>query len=527
MLTPTRPSDIDYGELGFWEDRTLSSFLDEAASSRPDAVAIHTGTGSISYATLRHGVATLAASIAPRWMCRHDVATVLLPNWPEAAQVIHAVSWVGGVVCPVVTTYRQAEMSFILGQSRPKVVFIPHVFRGFDYVAMFSEILAGIADPPIVIVVRPQGELPPGFHPFDELVTNSEAVARVGDPADISMLLYTSGTTSQAKGVLHSHQTIVWEMRSIIRELELGADDRTFMASPVGHLTGIVYGVFLPTLLTQSLSLLDTWDSAAAVDIIERDRCTFSLGATPFLSGLIAEYTRRSIPSSLRMFICGGADIPAGLISRGADTLVANVTRTYGSSEMPVYSISGPSASRQAWSETDGTPVPPGQGYLINVRDGVGELVVRGPELFLGYLDPALNESAFTPDGFFKTGDLVELHSSGALTVRGRVKDIIIRGGENISALEIEDSLRRHADIDDAAVVGYADPTMGERVAAFLVLRSGAGHLPPDVGAFLTSCGLAAHKRPEWVEVVADLPRTASGKVQKQILRQRLADAAV
>lgn len=527
MLVPTRPSDAEYRRAGFWEDRTLSSFLAEAAESRPDAIAVTDDPNPVSYRELRDSAAGLASALRERNVRARDVVTVVLPNWPEAVEVIHGATWAGCVINPVVTTYRHAELSFILRQSGTRAIFIPHVFRGFDYVAMLDEVLAGMVDPPLVIVVRPRGELPTGFIAFDGLVGQGRPVAPAGSPSDICLLLYTSGTTSEPKGVLHSHQTVVWEMRSMVRELGLRhEDDSFFMASPVGHLTGIVYGVYLPALLRQRVSLLDVWDPEAAVGIIERDACRISLGATPFLRGLTVAYDRRRETSSLRIFLCGGADVPPDLVNEACSVLGAAVTRTYGSSELPTFSVSGPTAPIQQRACTDGLPIHPAEGYLINERGGVGELVVRGPELFLGYLDGSLNDGAFTADGFFRTGDLVEFDDSGALTVRGRVKDIIIRGGENISALEVETHLREHDAVEDAAVVGYPDSTMGERVAAFLVLGPDATPAAPlvaeEIGAFLQGRGLAAHKRPETIEFVAELPRTASGKVQKQLLKQRL-----
>ncbi|CAN5493771.1 cyclohexanecarboxylate-CoA ligase [soil metagenome] len=525
MLAKTRTTDIDDSYGGIWEGRTLSSFLDVAAHSAPTATAISSDPHCVSYRELRDATASLAAAITQRWVRPHDVVTVFLPNWPETVLAIHAVTWAGCVVSPVVTTYRRAELTFILAQSRSRVIFIPHVFRGFDFVELVAETVADMADPPAVIVVRPQGDLPEGFIAFDALLHDEPAMDPIGDPSDICLLLYTSGTTSQPKGVLHSHQTIVWEMRSIIRELQLGGGDGTFMASPLGHLTGIVYGVYLPVMLTESTALLDIWDADTAADIIERFGCRVSLGATPFLRGLTTVYERRGIVCSLRVFICGGADVPPDVVMHGSQTLGCLVTRTYGLSEMPTFSISGTNAPLEQRAYTDGTPVWPAEGHLINVSDGVGELVVRGPELFLGYLDPALNEDAFTSDGYFRTGDLVSIDARGVITVRGRMKDIIIRGGENISALEIEDHLRDHVCIEDVAVVGYPDTMMGERVAAYLVVSPGFTEEPLDIGEYLKSRGLAAHKRPELIHVVAELPRTASGKVQKQLLRAQAVDS--
>ncbi|MCV7177817.1 AMP-binding protein [Mycolicibacterium sphagni] len=523
MLLATRRSGADYLAAGYWEKRTVSSFLDGTASSAPDQIAVRTGSGDISYRELRDDVTAVAAGLKMRGVCRHDVVTVMLPNWPEAVPAIHGVTWAGCVVNPVVTTYRRAELSFILEQSASRAVVIPHVFRGFNYVDMLAEIMSTMVDAPLAVVVRPQGPLPAGFISFDEVVGSAEDVDAEGDPADICLLLYTSGTTSQPKGVLHSHQTVLWEMRSMIREFVLGHGDRFFMASPVGHLTGIVYGIYLPTLLRQSVSLLDVWDAGKAAEVIERDRCRVSLGATPFLDGLVDEYRRRGTTSSLKLFLCGGADVPPDLVAEGSRVLDALVTRTYGSSEMPTYSVSGPQATLELRSTTDGTPLSPSNGHLINATEGVGELVVRGPELFLGYLDPSLNASAFTDDGYFRTGDLASVSDSGAITVRGRLKDIVIRGGENISTLEVENHLRQHRDICDVAVIGYPDDRMGERVAAILVLSEGVSPDEIDVVGFLKARGLAAHKFPERIMAVADLPYTASGKVHKQLLRQQLA----
>jgi cyclohexanecarboxylate-CoA ligase len=523
MLTPTRTTLHEYRSAGFWEDRTLSSFLAEASADHPNAVAVCTAADSVSYRQLRESAARVAAGLRCRGVQRHDVVTIMLPNWPEAVEAIQGVHWAGCVLNPVVSTYRSAELTYILRQSGARAILIPHVFRGFDYVAMLSELMRDMDNPPLVVVVRAEGELPQGFTTFEALRSAEPVETCAGDPRDICLLLFTSGTTSDPKGVLHSHQTVVWEMRSMVRELELGTgDDSTFMPSPVGHLTGLVYGVYLPSLLGQSTSLLDVWDADAAVDIIERDGCRISLGATPFLRGLVNAYRDRGMSSSLRLFLCGGADVPADLVEEAGGVLDAAVTRTYGSSEFPTFSVSRPSAPVARRAGTDGLPIHPAEGKLIAAHDGIGELAVRGPELFLGYLDSRLNEQAFTEDGYFRTGDLVHIDESGAVTVRGRLKDIIIRGGENISALEIETHLLTHPAVDDVAVVGYVEEAMGERVGAFVVLRSEAEVTVESMGTYLQGRGLAAHKRPEAIEIVAELPRTASGKVQKHVLRQQL-----
>ncbi|MFF0366425.1 AMP-binding protein [Micromonospora sp. NPDC005087] len=520
MLKPTRPAPRAYREQGYWADRTLTSYLVTAPADR---LALTEGGRRFTYGELTDLTGRLAGALAGIGVHQHDVVTVELPNWWEAALTFHALAWAGCVTNPVVPIYRQDELTFILRQARSAVVVVPHVFRGFDYVEMMREILPRLDHRPTVVVVRPQGPLPEDFVAFDDLLTGADRPEPVGDPDDICLLLYTSGTTSEAKGVLHNHQTIVFEMQSIIDWMALTEDDRTFMGSPVGHLTGIVYGVWLPTLLRQSTSLLDVWEPGRAVDIIEGDRCTFSLGATPFLRGLVDEYARRGTPSALTTFLCGGADVPPALIRQARRQLDATVSRSYGSSELPVYCTSGPAISPDIAAETDGLPIPPDDGYLINVTDGVGELVARGPELFLGYLDPALNAEAFTPDGFFRTGDLATISPEGAVAIQGRSKDIIIRGGENISAAQVEQHLLEHPAIADVAVVAMPDEKLGEKACAFVVAAAGADPVaPPDLVAFLTGRGVAIQKCPERVETVAELPRTPSGKIQKFLLREQV-----
>lgn len=522
MLVPTRPAPAHLREQGHWADRTLTSFLVEATESHPDRLALSEGGLHLTYRELSDRAATAAAALGELGVERHDVVTVELPNWWEAAVTFHALAWAGCVTNPVVPIYRHAELTFILRQARSAAVVVPHVFRGFDYVAMMAEILPELDHRPTVVVVRPQGELPEGFVAFEDLLrARTDKPAPVGDPDDICLLLYTSGTTSEAKGVLHNHQTLVHEMHSIISTMRLTTDDRTFMGSPVGHLTGIVYGVYQPTILRQSTSLLDVWEPNAAVDLIEADRCTFSLGATPFLRGLLDVYAERGVDSSLTGFLCGGADVPPALITRARAELGATVSRSYGASEIPVYCTCGPDADPRLAAETDGLPIPPGEGHLIDVVDGVGELVVRAPDLFLGYLNEKLNEDAFTEDGFFRTGDLATISPEGAIAIQGRSKDIIIRGGENISALQVEQHLLEHPDIDDIAVVAMPDAKLGEKACAFIVSSTSSQLSTRDLLTFLTGRGVAVQKVPERVELVPELPRTASGKIQKFLLRER------
>jgi cyclohexanecarboxylate-CoA ligase len=302
--------------------------------------------------------------------------------------------------------------------------------------------------------------------------------------------------------------------------------DTVFMPSPVTHITGFLFGLLMPPMLGMKAVFLDIWDPVAAVELVEAETCRFTMGATPFLHGLVEEHERRGHPSSLRIFMCGGADVPPPLVRRAHAVLDTHVARIYGSSEFPTYCCGRPGDDLDICAETDGMPLGPVECRLDLETGGVGELLVKGPELFVGYLDPGLNEAAFSGDGYFRTGDLASIDHRGAITIRGRQKDIIVRGGENISAKEVEDVLYAHPLVREVAVVAMPDPVLVERVCAFVVPAAGDGPTLADLAAFLDGAGLARQKYPERLELVAELPMTASGKVQKFVLRQLLAAGA-
>jgi cyclohexanecarboxylate-CoA ligase len=259
----------------------------------------------------------------------------------------------------------------------------------------------------------------------------------------------------------------------------------------------------------------------AGVGIIEGGGCTFSVGATPFLRGLCDEYARRGSASSLTGFVCGGADVPPALVRRAAEVLGAVVVRAYGLTEMPTVTCGGPDDPARIRQDTDGRLTGSSEARLAGPVDGVGELEVRGPELCLGYLDPAHTAESFTADGWFRTGDLATISPGGGITIAGRAKDIIVRGGENISVKEVEDYLLEHPAVGDVAIVGVPDDTLGERACAFVVP---AGTAPPpalrELTAFLLGYEIAKHKLPEYLLVTDRLPRTESGKIQKFRLRE-------
>jgi cyclohexanecarboxylate-CoA ligase len=419
-------------------------------------------------------------------------------------------------------------VSFILRQAASKAMFVPATFRSFDYSAMLAEIRAELPDLHTVVVVG--DDEADGDISYEALIAQGRtrplaAVERsANDPA---LLLYTSGTTAAPKGALHTHNTLDYEIRSMIEFFGLSHNDVVFMPSPVGHITGVVCGILLPLSLGTTLVLLDVWEPGRALSLIAAHRCSFTVAATPFLHGIVhhSDLAKTDI-SALRVFMCGGADIPPELIASSSAALDCMVVRAYGSTEYPSATASNQDDPPDKRASTDGRAMGAAQVRVVDESGSdapagvVGEVLVRGPELFVGYLDTNLNDDAFTSSGWFRTGDLGRLDADGYLEVTGRRKDIIIRGGENISVKEIEDHLFGHPKIGDVAVVATPDPVLGERVCAVIVPALGQTITLDEVTEWLRAARFAKQKLPERLIVLDELPRTASGKVQKFKLRE-------
>jgi acyl-CoA synthetase (AMP-forming)/AMP-acid ligase II len=378
-------------------------------------------------------------------------------------------------------------------------------------------------------VVRGQAD---GCTPWESLLdrTCAEGV-EAADPNAVKLVLYTSGTTGNPKGVLHSHNTIMSEIDAVIGFWGITQRDVVLMPSPVTHITGYLYALEVAFAAGVKVVFMERWNAAQAADLIAEHGVTFSVGATPFLKELVAEVeTRRSLLPSLRLFMSGGAPVPPELIHRANAVLKGCLAfRVYGSSEAPTVTLGIRSrAEAQRGADTDGRIV----NHEVRLCDPVtgapmdcgseGEICTRGPEMMLGYTDPAQTEDSFDADGYFHTGDLGYFVEGGYLCINGRKKDLIIRGGENISPKEIEDVLHTHPAIREAAVVAMPHERLGEGVCAFVIAQPGHGIDVAGMAAFLEQAGLARQKFPERVELVEDLPRTASGKVQKNVLRERL-----
>lgn len=473
----------------------------------------------------------LCAAIQAMGLVAGDVISFQTPNWHEAA-VINLAACAGGFVAnPIVPIYRDAEVGFMLRDSRSKLFFFSEHFRGFDYAAMVERIRPDLPDLVATVPVRAADPHGIGYAALLDKGRNLDPAFPAADPDRVKMLLYTSGTTGRPKGVLHSHRTLARAMTFSSRWWKLEPRETLLMPSPVTHISGYANGLEMPFFAGARSILMENWDAAEAVRLIEEHGVAGTVAATPFLRELAicAEAEGKTLPS-LRFFACGGAAVPPEVVRKANARFGRTVAfRAYGSSEAPLVTpgireddpgeIAATSDGRIADYEVrtvdgDGKDLSPGE---------EGELLVRGPALFIGYSDPDDNAEAFDSEGFFRTGDIGVVSADGVLTITGRKKDLIIRGGENISAKEIEDALHRHPAIAETAVVSMPHDRMGEGICAVIIPRGEARPHLSELAEFLSAQGLARQKCPERVVWVNSLPQTPAGKVRKDIVRQMAA----
>jgi len=512
-------------------DNAISTLLKRTAAAKPHVQQLFWSGGvltSVSFAELDRVGRAMAAALRSLGIGKGDGVAVQMPNRPETSAAYRACFSLGAVLTPVVHIYGPAELTFILRQSRAKVLIIPDSWRGVD----FEERVRALGDCPdlrhVIVVGTPTLA---GALSWSSLLQAAE-----GDlpdveisPDDPALLLYTSGTTSDPKGVIHSSRSLLSELdQRLACSEDPGAT--TFSAWPAGHIGG--FGSLLNPQLTGGASvIMDRWDPDVGVQLMAQHRVARTAGVPVFLNELLdyAASTGADL-SSLTSYMTGAANVPPSLVERAAAAGIS-VFRAYGSSEHPTVTASQPDASLFSRAYTDGPVLPGGEVRLLDADDrdvagvGEGEIVTRGPERFLGYSDPSLNAEAFTADGWYRTGDIGRFDKD-LLIITDRKKDIIIRGGENISSKEVEDVLARHPAVREAAVFAVPHPRLGEGVCAAVVLQEGTSLDLDALRAHFADAGIARQKAPERLEVVPEFPRTPSGKVKKFELRQRFAAPA-
>jgi acyl-CoA synthetase (AMP-forming)/AMP-acid ligase II len=527
-----------YVRDGWWTDATLGSTVARQLAAHPaSSVSIWSRSRGWrgTYADIDAEARRLVTLLRDLGVEPGATVAFQLPNWREAFASFAGLALGGYVVVPVVHIYGRKEVAFILEQSGAAAYVSPLAYGHVDYAAIVD---AAAPDALRVHVVVGEDDVPPSPSgvarvPWSACADRKPALDLPAvRPEDVAVLAYTSGTTSDPKGVIHDHRTMLAELRHMQAWFAKGTPK--LIGSPVTHATGML-GLLAPLETGQPIHLIDRWDPGHALEVMLEAGIGGGVGASVFLASLLdhSDFTPRHAALMDRIGL-GGAPVPIALAERAASHGIA-IIRAYGSTEHPSTTGSQYEDPEDRRHRTDGRALPGVELRLVDA-DGApvpagapGEILSRGPELCLGYTDPALTAAAFDAEGWYRTGDVGVLDAHGFLTITDRVKDIIIRGGENVSAAEVEGALQTLAGVAEVAVVAAPDARLGEHACAIVRMRPGAP--PPtldDVTAHLARAGLARPKWPEELRVVDDFPRTASGKVRKVDLRAwlRAADPA-
>lgn len=518
---------------GLWRDETLLDHFRRNVARLGDKVAVIATRAEqgdetrLTYADLDRLSDRVAVGLARRGVGEGDVVSFQLPNWWQFTVLHLAALKVGAVSNPLMIIFRERELTFMLGLAESKVLVVPVKFRNVDHRAIAKAVQAGVPTLAHVVVVDGEGE-----EAFDRLIADDATAAELAAirgrrlSADaVIELLYTSGTTGEPKGVSHTSNTMLANLVPFAERLHLGEGDVIHMPSPMAHQLGFMYGLVLPAMLGATAVLQDIFVAATMAKQIAEEEATFTMGATPFLNDLSDHCiaTGTTTPT-LRIFVSAGAPIPRPLVTKARRALGAAIISAWGMSENGAVTTTRLEDPEDKVTGTDGCPLP---GMAVRVVDPAGHVVetgqegqlqVRGCSNFIGYMKrPGLAQ--VDGDGWFDTGDIARMDADGYIRIAGRSKDIIIRGGENIPVVEVEDMLFKHPAVATVAIVGYPDARLGERACAYVVLRPGAMLSFDEMVAYLKEQKMAVQYIPERLEVVEDVPRTPSGKIQKFKLR--------
>ncbi|HEC3532051.1 TPA: medium-chain fatty-acid--CoA ligase [Escherichia coli] len=518
-----------YRQQGLWGDASLADYWQQTARAMPDKIAVVDNHGaSYTYSALNHAASCLANWMLAKGIESGDRIAFQLPGWCEFTVIYLACLKIGAVSVPLLPSWREAELVWVLNKCQAKMFFAPTLFKQTRPVDLILPLQNQLPQLQQIVGVDKLAPATSSLSLSQIIADNTPLTTAITTHGDeLAAVLFTSGTEGLPKGVMLTHNNILASERAYCARLNLTWQDVFMMPAPLGHATGFLHGVTAPFLIGARSVLLDIFTPDACLALLEQQRCSCMLGATPFVYDLLNLLEKQPADlSALRFFLCGGTTIPKK-VARECQQRGIKLLSVYGSTESSPHAVVNLDDPLSRFMHTDGYAAA---GVEIKVVDDArktlppgceGEEASRGPNVFMGYFDePELTARALDEEGWYYSGDLCRMDEAGYIKITGRKKDIIVRGGENISSREVEDILLQHPKIHDACVVAMPDERLGERSCAYVVLKAPHHSLSlEEVVAFFSRKRVAKYKYPEHIVVIEKLPRTASGKIQKFLLR--------
>lgn len=519
-----------YRQQGLWGDASLADYWQQTARAMPDKIAVVDNHGaSYTYSALDHAASCLANWMLAKGIESGDRIAFQLPGWCEFTVIYLACLKIGAVSVPLLPSWREAELVWVLNKCQAKMFFAPTLFKQTRPVDLILPLQNQLPQLQQIVGVDKLAPATSSLSLSQIIADNTSLTTAITTHGDeLAAVLFTSGTEGLPKDVMLTHNNILASERAYCARLNLTWQDVFMMPAPLGHATGFLHGVTAPFLIGARSVLLDIFTPDACLALLEQQRCTCMLGATPFVYDLLNLLEKQPADlSALRFFLCGGTTIPKK-VARECQQRGIKLLSVYGSTESSPHAVVNLDDPLSRFMHTDGYAAA---GVEIKVVDDArktlppgceGEEASRGPNVFMGYFDePELTARALDEEGWYYSGDLCRMDEAGYIKITGRKKDIIVRGDENISSREVEDILLQHPKIHDACVVAMPDERLGERSCAYVVLKAPHHSLSlEEVVAFFSRKRVAKYKYPEHIVVIEKLPRTASGKIQKFLLRK-------